>query len=78
MRRNTSRPRIEKTFWKRDGDLYYVEPTELKREIENCGNSDYVIQKRMGVGYKYISELFEGKRIDGWAAAHVEWGIKNE
>jgi len=53
-----------------------VERETLEAAIRDCGVSEYLIQQRMGVGYAYIEKALNGERLDGWAVAHIEWGIK--
>jgi hypothetical protein len=77
-RRFKAQPPIKLNFWKRDGKLWFAEPADLEAVIKQSGLSDKEIQKRMGAGYKYIQEVLDGKRIDGWAVSHIEWGINSD
>ena len=76
-KRSKAHPKLELPLWKRDGSMYFVDPPELQIAIRNSQNSDEVIRKRMGYGYRHIEEALQGKRIDEWAASHIEWGLKN-
>lgn len=78
MRRNKAKPPIKLPFWKKDGDLWFADPADLQNAIVSSGLPIETIQKRMGVGYGHIQEVLDGKRIDGWAVTHIEWGISPE
>jgi len=50
-------------------------PCAAPAAIESFGVSVDDIKNRMGNGYIHIQEVLDGKRIDGWAASHIEFGI---
>lgn len=77
-RRFKAKPPIKWPLWKQDGKLWYANPADLKVIIEKSGLSTATIQKRMGVGYKHIQEILDGKHVDGWAVSHIEWGLNTE
>lgn len=77
-RRTKAKPPIKLPIWKKDGNLWCADPAELRRVIAESGVADSIIQKRMGYGYRHIQEIFDGKSIDGWAVAHIEYGISEE
>ena len=77
-RRNPARPPIKLSLWKKDGDLWFAERADLEAAVLQSGRSESDIKRQMGVGYSHLLDALEGKRIDGWAAAHIEWGIRSE
>lgn len=77
-RRNKAEPPVKMAFWKKDGKLWYADAEDLKAAIRISDRSDDEIKKRMGVGHRHLIDALEGKRIDGWAVAHIEWGIIHE
>lgn len=78
MRRHIASPRFGLSIWKADGKLWFAEAADLKAAIDSSGVDEIQIQKRMGHGYHYIQDILDGKRIDGWAIVHIEYGISNE
>lgn len=77
-RRNKCRPELKLGIWKVREERYFADRDELISAISASGRSDAEIAQRMGAGYGYIQELFEGKGIGIFSASHVEWGILPE
>jgi hypothetical protein len=66
------------TFWKADGELYFVLREDLLAAIQSSERTHVDIKGRMGAGFHYLEDLLAGKRIDGFSAQLVEWGIISE
>jgi hypothetical protein len=74
-RRFKPQPPIKMSFWKRDGKFWYAEPSDIQEAIARSGVPEKLIRERMGAGYHYIQDILEGKRLEGWSIAHIEWGL---
>ena len=73
-----SAPYYRKNIWKRDGEMWFVDPEHLKVALEATSNSEQVIRSKMGEGYRYISELLAGRRVDRAAIVRVEMGLDDQ
>jgi hypothetical protein len=66
---------IKMAFWKPNGKLWYAVVADLENAIRISGHSDAILRNRLGAGYHYTQDILDGKRIDGWAVSHIEWGL---
>jgi hypothetical protein len=70
-------PKIELPFWKKDGNLWYADPTDIELAVIKCGLDEDGLRRRLGAGYHYLAEAMQGKRFDGWTASHLDWALAN-
>jgi len=73
--KSRAKPAITMKFWKQDGRLFYADTADLLDAIQKSGRSDLDIRSRLGAGHSYLDRLLKGDRLDGWAIAHIEWGL---
>lgn len=74
-RRYQADPRLSLSIWKKDGNLWYAEPEDLRAIILAEAVPEELIQSRMGYGYHLIQEALEGKRLNIWSISFIEHGI---
>ena len=74
-RNNDFLKKPEMPFWMPDGNLWYAEKSDLEAAIVRSQRTTDDIQRRMGVGYHHLEDALNGKRLDKFAASHVEWEI---
>lgn len=77
-RRYQADPRLSLSIWKKDGNLWYAEPDDLRAIILSEAVPEELIRSRMGFGYHLIQEVLEGKRLNIWSISFIENGILNQ
>lgn len=71
----TAPPTFRLRIWQPDGDLWFVDPTELRQAIAASGASEEQMQRKMGQGYGKLADALAGKSIGRYSVALIEWGL---
>lgn len=78
VRRSKNRaPKLKSDKWKLKDGLYYLNVEDLLQMLAEA-RSPVELERVMGVGYKYITDLRDGKGLSDWSAWFVESALLPE
>lgn len=72
MAHHKKKPLRPELWIERDGK-YYPNRELFDKELERV--IDEELRRRLGDGYKYLQNVFDGIGLDYWAAKHLEFGL---